>query len=520
MMEYNLFNTTKQTENTTKNKRYLLQINRIKLTDYVSSGLILPDIYLCDQIEPDIQSKNKEFLAVSDGYINELNEYQILLELIFTEDEKEKFHNVDGLSYFDFPLPLSRIKNIYAYDKNTISHIHINLKNSDNGSLPKELFHVYRNKQRNTFEAKQYLPLPDTIRSENNYEKQITYFNKQMGMYSFMKNTEIYYSGTTNYISNYSNHYFGTLSTLLKEPLEYNRLEQLDILNKNESFKNLLYSNNQIDQEFIYQEAGKIENDELKRIFLQITKPTGIRERLTQLLDNNMLEHYLIALVYHFRQKNGNKKDSIKIDLENLIPTDVAEISLAVLGIYIGYENLRYQEKVEPKDIYYKKIFGEIFILKFSFESKLEYIIVEALYNICFKSKLHKGYEYDYLPYPTKKPESLKIKFLKILSDKKFKTWYELTTKEYFDTERITINKLSVLEMFGKMLGKYSEEIIESKATKYLIPFVQYTFGDILTHNEKGQRYFKKNDLLKKLEASKNNKIDIELIDVLNISVK
>ena len=37
---------------------YLLQINRIKLQDYIKCGLIVPDKYLDENKETDIQSKN------------------------------------------------------------------------------------------------------------------------------------------------------------------------------------------------------------------------------------------------------------------------------------------------------------------------------------------------------------------------------------------------------------------------------------------------------------------------------
>ena len=199
-------------------------------------------------------------------------------------------------------------------------------------------------------------------------------------------------------------------------------------------------------------------------------------------------------------------------DLENLIPYKVAEISFAILGIYFGYRNLRSQEKIEIKNKYFGKIFGNTFNMKFTLESKLDYITIESIYNICFNSKEQKGYEYEYLPYPTKNPQPLKM-----LTDNDFKIWYKIEKKNYFGVEQITIKKLSTLEMFGNLLGKYSEEIIENKQTSYLITFVQYNFGDILIFNNKGQKYFTKDNLLKKLELLEDEKIQNELLDVLNI---
>lgn len=47
--------------------------------------------------------------------------------------------------------------------------------------------------------------------------------------------------------------------------------------------------------------------------------------------------------------------------------------------------------------------------MKFTLESKLDYITIESIYNICFNSKEQKGYEYEYLPYPNKNLQPLKI---------------------------------------------------------------------------------------------------------------
>ena len=510
-MENSLLNFEEKTVNDEKGKIYLLQIHRIKLIDYVNCGLVLPDVYLGEEIEKDIQSKNKNFLLLSDGYIKELDEYQILLELILTNDEQDKLHAVDDVYYLDKPLPISRIKKIYVQDKNIIKHMNIQIQNSENGFLPNELFNVYIKNKKSIFEKKMYAELQDDI-GINNYEEQKRYFDKRMGMFSFMKNSELYYCDNTNQISNYSEHYFSILSALLEEPLANNHFDSLDILNKNSEFKKLLYSNQQIDKEFIESIANNIEDIETKDIFLQILKPTGSREVLSKLLEKNDIEHYLIALVYYFRQKNANKKDNIKTELESLIPYKVAEISFAILGIYFGYRNLRSQEKVDIKNRYFGKIFGNTFNMKFTLESKLDYITIESIYNICFNSKEQKGYEYEYLPYPNKNPQPLKI-----VTDNDFKIWHKIEKKNYFDVEQITIKKLSTLEMFGNLLGKYSEKIIENKQTSYLITFVQYNFGNILIFNNKGQKYFTKDNLLKKLELLEDEKIQNELLDVLNI---
>lgn len=412
-------------------KRYLLQIHRIKLQDYIKCGLIVPDKYLDENKEIDIQSKNPNFLIVSDGYIKKLDEYQILLELIITDEEKQYFKTIGDVNYFDFPFPITRIKKVYVQSEKVKKHIEIQIQNGENGFLPKNLFYVYLKNDIPIFEQREYKSLEDNI-IINEFEKQIRVFDKRMGMFAFMKNSEIYYCDDTQKVANYSEHYFSTLSKLLKESLDNKIFKELDVLKQNEEFKKLLYSNNQIDKEFIIQEAQKIDDSEIKDIFLEMTSPTGTRKALKNLLENNDLEHYLIGLVYYFRQKDSNKKDNFKIDIKSLIPYEVAEISLAILGIYFGYSTLRAEEKIEIKDKYFKKLLKKDKLnMKFTLENKLDYIVIETIYNYCFKDKV-KGYEYEYLSYPSK------LKPIKISLNKN----YDTKIDSYFDTEYIKIRKI------------------------------------------------------------------------------
>ncbi len=412
-------------------KMYLLQINRIKLQDYIQRGLIVPDKYLDENKEIDIQSKNPNFLVVTDGYVKKLDEYQILLELIITDDEKKRLHEMDGIYYFDSPLPITRIKKVYVQNQEIKKHIDVQIQNGENGFLPKNLLSVYLKNKKPIFEQRDYKPPQDDI-PINDFEEQIRVFDKRMGMFAFMKNSEVYYCDDVSKIANYSERYFSTLSKLLEKPLDDKIFEELNILKQNEEFKKLLYSTAQIDKEFIINESLKIEDSELKSIFLEMISPTGTRKALKSLLEKKDIERYLIGLVYYFRQKDSNKKDNFKIDIKNLIPYKVAEISLAVLGIYFGYTILRSEEKIEIKDKYFKKLLKKDKLnMKFTLENKLDYMTIETIYNYCFKDKI-KGYEYEYLSYPSK------LKPIKISLNKN----YDTKIDSYFDTEYIKIRKI------------------------------------------------------------------------------
>lgn len=489
-------------------EQYLLQINRIKLKDYLNCGLVLPDRYL-ENCETDIQSKNKNFLLLSDGYIGKLDEKQILMELILTDEEKSKLYQSDDMYYLDIPLPISRIKQIYVQDKDILRHILVSIENSENGVLPEELFGVYQKGKKNIFEKREYKTISEEFQAID-YAEKIRMFDKRMGMFSFMKNASLYYVDITGVARNYSDNYFTMLSSLLEKPLPVDFYHGLDVLKEYPAFKDVLYGEAQMDSQFLTSFCETIEDQETKELFKQYLKPTGKREAIKEFASKNMDIYYLIGLVDRFRQRDDNNKlDNLKADMAALIPSEKAELSLAILGIYYGYSRLRTYETIAIQDRYIKQIFGTKFNIKFKMNSKLDYITVESIYQKCFYDK--KGYEFEYLIYPKYKSQ------VKLPTDKKFKTWYKVEEPKYFDVENIKVEKLTTLDMFGNLMGKFSDEIVENKQSGYLIAFVQYNFCDILRVNDKGQKYFSKNDLIEKLTQDNNENRNNELIDVLSI---
>lgn len=493
-------------------ERYLLQINRIKLQDYIQCGLIVPDQYLDDEHEFDIQSKNPNILVVSEGYIDELNEHQILLDLILTDTEIEKLHFKEDVCFIDFPLPITRIKKIYVQDKKIAKHICIQMENSEKGFLPNKLFDVYLNRKKSIFENKQYFPIVDEI-STKEFEEKIRIFNSRMGMFSFMKNTHLYYADETNLISNYSDNYFSALSSLWEEQLTSSRFFQLDVLKNNKLFKELLYSDNQIDKDFLEKIAIDIENVEIRTLFIEMLKPTGTREVLSKFVEKNLLEYYIIGLVYYFRQKDSNKKDSFKTEIKNLIPYKFADISLAILGIYLGYKNLRAIETININDNLFKKIFGKKFNIKFKLDTKLDYMTIESIYEFSFNGR--KGYEFEYIQDINEKQNVLKIP----KSDKNFKVWYEIVEESRkIDVDYIKIKKKTFEEIIIKKLEKYPENL--TPLNHYLFSFVFKYLPEIISPIKIGEKLeisCYKHDLLERIRFEENKSKRNELFSLFEL---
>jgi len=496
-------------EKKTVSKQYLLQVHRIKLQDYIKCGLIAPDIYLSDEIESDIQSKNKNFLVVSDGYIAKLDEYQILIELILTDEEIHRLHRSESVCYFDFPIPITRIKKVYTQDENIVKNIVKNIETSEKGFLPKELFDVYEENKKCIFDKQEYSNLAYDIHSDD-YSKKVIKFDKRMGMFSFMKNTNIYYSDEKEYISNYSDNYEKTLLNYLESKPSFSDLR---ILKENESFKELLYSDKQIDKEFIEDVCNSIENKELKNIFSKLLEPNSTKKTLPLLLEKEPFIYYFIALIYYFKQKNSNKSDNFKINIKDFIPQKVAEIALAIMGIYLGYTNLRASEKYEIKDKVFKNIYGDEFNMKFRLDTKLDYFTIESIYRYSFYDG-KKSESFEYLNYPKKQ------KPIKLPTDEEFKTWHEVEEKNLFDAQYLKVTKKSFIDVVKEKLGKYDEEI---SLDNYLLCFVARHYKYLLFYSKDGrpvEPYFEKSNFLKIIEEETNTIREEELLKVFEMGYR
>lgn len=484
-------------------EKIIFQIHRIKLQDYVQSALIAPDCYLGDEIEKDIQSNNPNFLVVSDGYLEELDQSQILLELILTEEEKLRMYKVGEVMYFDFPLPITRIKKIHCHDKEVMQHIIVNLATSEKGFLNENIFFADLHSKKPLFQKRELRAITEDIEAKD-YKEKIIYFDKRMGMFSFMKNTNLYLSDKTMGISNYSNHYFSSLSKFLQTPLENGKFKDIATALENKEFKELLFSDVQIDQEFIKKISINIEDEEIKELFSNLLSPNKTKTTLATLWEKKELTYYLITLVYYFRLKDANKKDNFKANITAFIPLEVLEVSLAILGLYFGYKNLRAYETIELDGKYFQKLLDKDrkVNIKFKMDSKLDYITIESIYNYTFHNKA-KSDSFDYLSYEEK--ESRNLKWFK---EKDFKLYYDLVEeKTIFDEVVLTIRKKSHQEIIIERLKNYPD-IIEMK--HYLLIFIKKYMPDaILYKDEKSKEPYCEKSLFENEVGNLPETIDI-----------
>ena len=493
--------------------RYLLQAHRSKLGDYLQCGLICPDIYLGAEIEGDIQSRSPHFLVFSNGYIDALDENQIFIEVIFTDEEKASLHFCKDVCYFASPLPITRIKKVYAYDKSSISHLIAILQTSEKGFLPENIFESHTQKKQCNFAPKDYSPASEILQTID-FSDQIRSFDKRMGMFAYMKNTTAYYCNDTATLANYSDNYFAILSSYMPKKLDDKTYDGLSIISQNSSFKELLYSKEQISESFIETTAQLIEDNEIKELFLKIIEPNSTRKILPLLLEKNAELYYIIALVFYVRQKDSNRKDSIKTNIKDIIPKYLAEKALAILGIYFGYRSLRAAEHIEIHDTILVKLFGREWNMKFKLDTKLDYLTIESIYQYSFKDK-NDADSLDYLCYPSA-PKSIQKP-----NDKEFNLWYEFSSEEKEGAQYIKVSKKSVETMIDQKMNSYNDEIILGK--DHLLSYIAKWFRHLISYSKQGkptEPFAKKKEVIDEIKQQASTIKVSELITFFELDKK
>ncbi len=494
-------------------KKYLLQINRIKLQNYLQQGLVAPDVYLDEEREIDIQSKNPHFLLLSNGYIDRLDEQTILIELILTQEETDKLICVGEVFYFNMPLPITRIKKVFVQSNEIRDHILKQIDISEKGFLPKRVFDVYQKRKKNIFDKFSYNEVLEGVAVED-YKNATVTFDKRMGMFAFMKNSEIYYADEKGYISNYSEHFFSVLAWFSENEAREN-IDFLRVLEQPSRFlKDFLQLDKQVDKEFIQEVSDEINDASLKECFLGILQPNNTVNTMKELLQHKNKRYFFVALLYYFRDRNSNRKDSFKINIRELIPCEYAEEALAILGIFLGYTRLRAAENFEITDKYFNKIFKtNQFNLKFTLENKLDYILIERLYQYCFHNK--KCNEFDYLEYPNQRSQ------FSIPKDNFFEAWYDVRKEMKFGTEYIQIERKSFEDIFKEHMQKYPDKIILGK--DYLYSYVAKYHTDLIElpkYDERFILYVDKERFVQQAALETNLNRQQELIRVFDMDKK
>lgn len=450
-------------------KPIYLQVNRQNLFQYFITGLISPTRYENNRPQPDIQSTFKDSLQLSNGLLDELKNTDALVELSFSQAERNELIIFSSIALLLKPIPVSRTKKIYVKSEKDKEDVLATAKTSDAGVIPDSLIE-------GSFPIGVELIVQDEqVKSENvktDFTEKVNQFDRVLGAYAFVKNISVLFTNKSNTYSNFPDHYLGFVKLLFDEqsiPVDtnnkqYNFYKQLlgikfqeenavlkwlferanDETNFTTSdikdFGHVLLKNHP-DADF--RDEGKdalsILNDGIKRK----TAPKFILE--IKHIDKIYL--YIFSFLYLYGNKTAEDRTNSRIGLPNEAVTNYAEFVFALLGYFYGYSLLRNRDEKQTYSDNLIDKFAKNFdrpIIKFELTTLFDFYLIESVYQFVFNGTTSTQ-KFDYI-----KPE--------------------LTQEKSFSPAPISSEyEFSNFELFGKQFFKLKKKSLSDELIKKLI---------------------------------------------------
>ena len=331
----------------------------MNLAHYLGSGIIVPSIYI-ENKNADIQDRFKNYLLLSSSKFTK--ETNCAIEIVLNNDEEAPKEICEHFYLFDMPLPISRIKNIYFTNEEQKVNTNFNIT-SGSAFIPEGLLKV---SQEESIETKE-LDNIDFQSSEKNWSEYLKKYDQILGGFSTMKISK-------DNFQNYPTHYFsalGNVNTLFSDILAQ---QSINIENsfqfaftdegRFKNFHNTIYSEIDYNEVERYAENDKIKL-EVKNGLLQIDK-----------ISENT-QTYLVAILESYGKGKRKQVDSFISDLiaGKFVEKKKEGLSL-IFGLNKGYKAFRNKYKTSNFEV----------DIKFHLDSKLEYYIIESIYQNVFNS--------------------------------------------------------------------------------------------------------------------------------------
>lgn len=438
-----------------KNSFYI-PINSGSLAHYFSKAIILPAKYFTNKPD-DIQNKFAESLLLSES--KWVKNSDCSMEVVLTDTEIKDLSKIsDHFFLYNTPIPISRVKSVCFLDA---KQKETTIWNINNGAafIPESIVSVEKSREVDVLSDNEIIA-GNEFKSTSELSDKIKRFDIILGGFAFMR------LGGKSFM-NYSENYFSTLSyfnKLIEEQTQNAAKEKgLEFSNKYTG----LFSKHESEwskwQQYIYQNLDPQEIEALAdKEGLKVEKKLG----LLKIDSINPSSHlYELAILATYGDRKNKSADNLVTDLTNgtIFPEKAEDVSI-LFGLNNGYSKLRNKYKGPVKDSN----------VKFTLESKLDYYIIESIYQFVFNSS-KQSYSFDYID---KWCPSSKLKD----NVKGYETY------KILDTVIIVKKKQTPLELF---LENYSGEIystIVRSINQWIPPFAKSDEKEAIQFFEKQLR--------------------------------
>lgn len=332
----------------------------MNLAHYLSSGIIAPANYIQNR-NNDLQNRFENNLLLSHNKFTD--ETNCAVEIVLNENEEKPKKISDNFFLFNMPLPISRVKSIYFSDEKQKTSTLFNVK-SGAAFVPDNLIKVANENPIKVAEIDQASNL-STVVDWNHYLKR---YDQILGGFALMK------IGKEDY-QNYSTHFFKTLGNINSL---FDKILQEQDINLDNTFEFAFIDNGKFKtfHDTIYNE---ISSDNLfsyaEREQIKLETRNGLVQ-LEKIPENS--QTYIIAILETYGPGKRKQVDSFISDLVSAKFNAKRKEGLALsFGINKGYSVFRNKYKTENFETN----------IKFELNSKLDYYIIESIYQSIFNDQ-------------------------------------------------------------------------------------------------------------------------------------
>lgn len=402
----------------------------MNLAHYLMGGIIVPSVYI-ENKNIDIQDKFKNYLLFSTSKFT--NETNCAIEIVLNVDEEVPRKISDKFYLFDMPLPISRISNIYFTNEEQKVSTNFNIT-SGSAFIPDGLLKVSKDESIATLELDNVVFQP----SEVNWSQYLKKYDQLMGGFSTM------IIGKEKF-QNYPTHYFSTLgniNNLFKRILEQQNIKiensfQFAFIDEGrfQNFHNTIYS------EVNYEEVQRYAENEKEKVILEVKNGLIQIDKISENTNT-----YLVAILERYGKGKRMQVDSFISDLisdkffKNINSSERSKkkegLSL-IFGLNKGYKAFRNKYKTANFEV----------DIKFRLDTKLDYYIIESIYQSVFNS-LNSVLSFKYIDNlfsESKKEESQTAKYIT----------YQMIDKTIIFQERSDTPFERVLERISDVISKW-----------------------------------------------------------------
>ena len=331
----------------------------MNLAHYLGSGIIVPSIYI-DNKNADIQDSFKNYLLFSSSKFTQ--DTNCAIEIILNSEKETPIRISENFYLFDTPLPISRIRAIYFTneEKKISSNFDIT---SGTAFIPEGLLKVSKDESIDIKELENV----EYKSSEKNWADFLKKYDRILGGFSTMKIGK-------EHFQNYPTHYFSTLGNI--NNLFNNILIQQDVTIDN-SFQ-FAFTNEGKFKDFHNTIYSEINHNEVQRYAEKDNVKLEIKNGIVQIdrIPENK-QTYLVAILDSYGNGKRKQVDSFISDLISGKFVDNKKEGLSLIfGLNKGYKAFRNKYKTQNFEV----------DIKFRLDSKLDYYIIESIYQSVFYS--------------------------------------------------------------------------------------------------------------------------------------